>query len=266
MIKQTHLSSLVVRSTLSLFAVVFSSAVPGAAQMGGVPASVLSMGTTHGSYRMGVPVSGTSLGPRGYNFPSCHRPRTFGHPGFAYGHDQFGHRIIPIVYTYYPYVQAPAYTNDEFSQNQQQAVSSAYQTGYEQGRLESEVQQLRAQIAELKESQIEASRLQAAAEPQGVRPSTFDPNATSDPNATQSQDSLLEPVAVLVFRGGRTVELRSYAIASGSILNVQEGRMEMISPDDIDVEATRQLNESRGLSTGAGAILEAVNSVNRPGR
>jgi len=260
MIKQAHLSSLVVRSTLSLFAVVFSSAVPGAAQMGGVPASVLSMGTTHGSYRMGVPVSGTSLGPRGYNFPSCHRPRTFGHPGFAYGHDQFGHRIIPIVYTYYPYVQAPAYTNDEFSQNQQQAVSSAYQSGYEQGRLESEVQQLRAQIADLKESQIEASRLQAAAEPQGVRPST------SDPNTTQSQDSLLEPVAVLVLRGGRTVELRSYAIASGSILNVEEERMEMISPDDIDVEATRKLNESRGLSTGAGAILEAVNSVNRRGR
>ena len=260
MIKQAHLSSLVVRSTLSLFAVVFSSAVPGAAQVRGGPASVLSMGTTHGSYRMGVPVSGTSLGPRGYNFPSCHRPRTFGHPGFAYGHDQFGHRIIPIVYTYYPYVQAPAYTNDEFSQNQQQAVSSAYQSGYEQGRLESEVQQLRAQIADLKESQIEASRLQAAAEPQGVRPST------SDPNTTQSQDSLLEPVAVLVLRGGRTVELRSYAIASGSILNVEEERMEMISPDDIDVEATRKLNESRGLSTGAGAILEAVNSVNRRGR
>lgn len=264
MIKEAQFSSLMVRATLSFFAVVFSSAVPGAAQVHGVPASVLSMRTTPGFNRMGVPSSVTSLGQHGYNVPSCRRgfvvPRAFGHLAFDYGQDRFRHRISPLVYVYYSYTQPAVYPINEPPQNQQQEVSSAYQSGYEQGRLENEVQQLRQEVADLKESQMPGSRLQATAEPNAARPSS------SEPNTKQSQDSLLEPVAVLVLHDARTVELHDYIIASGSIWNLAEERMEKISLDDLDIDATRELNESRGLSRNAAAILDAVNNMNSSAR
>ena len=257
MAEPSSVSSLILRAAFSFFAV-FSSAVPGAAQMHSVPASLPSMRSTPLPHTMGVPAPVTSSGAHPNNVPSCRRgsdgPRTFGHPGPGYGHDRHRDRIIPIVYTYYPGIPAPVYPGDESSQNTPPQVSSAVQSSDQHGALESEVQQLRQELADLKESQMLSSRIEAVAEPQVAD------QPASEPNTTQSQDSPLEPNAVLVLHDARTVELYNYLIAGGSIWNLVEERMERIPLDDLDVEETREINESRGLSRNASAILDAVNN------
>src|SRR5215469_10888879 len=139
MTNQAKVPSLLVRTTLSFFVVVLSSVVPGRAQVHGVPPSAPSVRTTPVSKTMGLPMPVTSFGPRGPNLPSCRRgsegTRSFGHPDVDHGHGRSGHRIIPIVYTYYPYIQPPMFPSEEASQNPQPEASSTSASGSEQSRL-----------------------------------------------------------------------------------------------------------------------------------
>ena len=209
---------------------------------------------------MGIPAPVASPGAHGNNVPSCRRgpigPGTFGHPGPDHGHDRHGDRIIPIVYTYYPGIPAPAYPSDESSPNMSPQVSSADQSSDQQRALQSEIQQLRQELADLKESQMLESTVEATAEPRHADP------PAPEPNTTESQDTNLEPTAVLVLRDARTVELHNFLIASGSIWNLVENRMEKIPLDELNIAATLEWNESRGLGKSAAAILDAVNNLN----
>jgi hypothetical protein len=157
------------------------------------------------------------------------------------------------VYTYYPYIQPVMEPRDEPSQSQQQEMSNAKQSSDEQSGLQSELQQLRQEIADLKESQMLSSKIEAATEAPDVNPHS------SEPNAPQSQDSTSEPIAVVVLHDARTVELHNYVITGRTLWNLMAGGMEEIALDDLDVAATRELNESRGLSRNAAAILDAAN-------
>ena len=263
MAKPASVSSLILRAVFSFFAVILNSAVPAPAQMHGIPASRPSMRSTPGPYKTGVPDPVVSSRAHG-NVPSCRRrsvdPPTFGHPGPDHRHDRHGDRIIPVVYTYYPGVPAPVYPSDESSQNMQPPVSSADQSGDQQGTLQSEIHQLRQELADLKESQM----LDSPAEATPEKP-IADPPAP-EPETTETQDSSLEPSAFLVLRDARTVELHNYLVVKGSIWNLVEDRMERIPLDDLDISATRELNESRGLSKNTVAILNAVDNLNHSAR
>src|SRR5215471_11597777 len=108
MLNRMKVSWLIVRTTLSFLAVVFSSALTGTAQMHGVSSSAPSMRTAPSSNASGVSAPVTALEARGRNLPSCRRgsegPRTFGYPGI-HEHNRSGHRIISIVHSYYPFIQ-----------------------------------------------------------------------------------------------------------------------------------------------------------------
>ncbi len=127
-----------------------------------------------------------------------------------------------------------------------------------------QVQQLRAEVEQLSEQvdrlNNEINNMRAAspalARTTRNRPAPTAPAPTpaitaasvpATPIAASTQNDETIPITVLVFRDGRKVETRNYAIIGESIwvYNEEESRKYRVA--DLDVDATRKLNSDHGV-------------------
>ncbi len=125
-----------------------------------------------------------------------------------------------------------------------------------------QVQQLRAEVEQLSEQvdrlnneikSIRASGGAAPSRPTRGRAVSTAPTpvptpaiaaATAAP-AVQNEESI--PITVLVFRDGKKVETRNYAIVGESIWVYNEQESKKYRVADLDVDATRKLNSDHGV-------------------
>ena len=82
------------------------------------------------------------------------------------------------------------------------------------------------------------SRLERQMDEAEARPSA--PAAPESPVSDQ-------PATVLVFRDGRTVEVRNYAIVGDVVYDLSGGSHRKIALTDLDVPATQKQNDDRGV-------------------
>jgi hypothetical protein len=123
----------------------------------------------------------------------------------------------------YPVYAAPYYYTEPYYPVQQTEQQVAYpDTG-----LTNEIANLRDEVAGLR--QDEAAREQA-------RQAAAQPHPPSRPVAT-----------ILVFRDGHRSEIQNYAIVGQTLWVFTESRAKKIPISDLDKEATRNLNEDRGV-------------------
>ncbi len=125
-----------------------------------------------------------------------------------------------------------------------------------------QVQQLRAEVEQLSEqvdrlnNEINSMRTASPAPARTTRSRTAPAalasavaaaSAPATPIAASTQNDETIPITVLVFRDGRKVETRNYAIIGESIwvYNEEESRKYRVA--DLDVDATRKLNSDHGV-------------------
>ncbi len=126
-----------------------------------------------------------------------------------------------------------------------------------------QVQQLRAEVEQLSEqvdrlnneiksmratgtAPVRTARTRTAAAPP-VTPASTPAGApvSTAPASAQNDESI--PITVLVFRDGRKVETRNYAIVGESIWVYNEQESKKYRVADLDVDATRKLNSDNGV-------------------
>lgn len=211
----------------------------------------------------GIPPSVTSFAPRsfgsrgfvggGHFVGSRHfgGTRVFVGGSFGFGHNRFGvffghgfhHRhffpgFVPFgfygaPFYSYPYAYSPYYAYPP-------AYPVAYQAepqeeGYDRGNdaLVGEIQRLREDVNRLREEQYDRERV-----PQ--------------PPRTEARPEPAQPATVLVFRNGKRVETSNYAIAGQTLWIFSEYRARKVPLSDLDLAATRAVNEERGIEFSAG--------------
>ena|SRR5665213_711424 len=125
-----------------------------------------------------------------------------------------------------------------------------------------QVQQLRAEVEQLSEqvdrlnNEIKSMRATSPAPARTTRSRTAptapapaitvaSTPATPAPTSAQNDESI--PITVLVFRDGRKVETRNYAIVGESIWVYNEQESKKYKVADLDVDATRKLNSEHGV-------------------
>jgi hypothetical protein len=57
-----------------------------------------------------------------------------------------------------------------------------------------------------------------------------------------------QPTTVLVFRNGKRLEVRNYAIVGDQVMNLSGGGPRRIALSDLDLSATASVNDDRGVS------------------
>ena len=218
--------NLVRRSILfaSLFALPIFAATS-FAQINGTPSSVTSPGFG-GRAINGPPSSVTSLGPRGYSSNS--------HVSFSTTVPNLHHRgdrnhlhrrnrdFVPPLYYSVPVPYAvdengpdDAYTNDDSDYQGGPTVFDRRGSG------------VRSYVPPFGDANSAVS-----AERQSDPPA--DPQPAPDPT-------------LLVFKDGHKLEVGNYAIVGGTLYDMTPGHPRKISIADLDLEATRQQNEDRGV-------------------
>jgi hypothetical protein len=209
----------------------FVAAIPSGAQIHGVPASVTSFGFGgSNSFTPGVAASVTSLGPNGFGhharFGNCCFTPFFQNnfqpsAGFRRRHSHRG--FAPFFATTYaiPYPQVVVV----------QPESGVYDDeDYEGGptifdRRGSRARRPRAQFVEPEQS----------------------PPPQSASSATPPEPVASQPSTLLVFRDGHQTELQNYAIVGDTIFDLAENRSHKIQIADLDLAATRKVNDERGV-------------------
>jgi hypothetical protein len=197
-------------------------------QIHGVPASVSSMGFggSH-SFTPGVAASVTSLGPHGFGggqnrFGGCCF-NAFGHGGHQTGNFFRGHRghrnffagSVPV----YGFPYAPDYFVQPDSNDYDDDDDSGGPT-----------------IFDRRGSRSVRQREVIREDPPMPRPA---PVAASPVVA--------QPTTVLVYRDGHQAELQNYAIVGDTIFDLSDSRSRKILLADIDLPATRKMNDERGV-------------------
>jgi hypothetical protein len=221
-------------------AILLLSGAYGFAQVHGIPPSVTSLRPGERN-SVAPPPSVTSLGPLGFDgfrpqFPARfhfrHDPR-FSGSIFPVGQSFFP--IVVPVYTPYPVyplvypMMYPGPAGGDASYGDADstaglATADAYAT--------------RARREALTESDAEGApdpprRASAASAP-----------ATPAPPPPDVPE---QPVTVLVFQDGHQLQIRNYAIAGSQLYNYSDNGPRKISLADLDLGATRQVNEDRGV-------------------
>jgi hypothetical protein len=214
--------------------------------------------------------SGRSFGPRhfggGAHFGGAHfaggrhfgGTRVFVGGSFGFGHNRFGvfvgngfhHRGFhnrfafgffgapfygyPYYYPYYPPYSYYGY--DPYYGYQQPAYPIAYQSApaYDRGddSLAREVDRLRDEVDRLRDERSDRYERQSAPQPP--------PRSEAKPLAAQ-------PATILVFRNGKREETPNYAIAGQTLWIFSEQRARKVPLSELDVDATRTVNEERGV-------------------
>lgn len=213
----------------------------GQSQVFGPRASVTSLGdgfTLHNP--PGVRASVTSLGPQGFTpAPFFARP-SFAKPGnkafFRRHHQRFNGGVVlpvyavPYYYSDYPMIVDPTDTSlgenygpgpTIFDRGGSTARSSDLERQYDERltRLEKQV------------DEAEAST----------------PPPTSARAEVPEMPERDQPLTVIVFRDGRTAEIQNYAIVGGVLYDFSGGKRRKIELSDLDLRATQQENENRGI-------------------
>ena len=152
------------------------------------------------------------------------------HNGFAFGFFGAPFYSYPYYYPYYPsypyYAYPPSYP-------------VAYQTAPQDyddrsnDALVGEIQRLREDVNRLRDEQYDRQRV-----PQP-------PQSEAKPTAAQ-------PTTILVFRDGKREETKNYAIAGQTLWIFSEQRARKVPLADLDLEATRAINEDRGVEFNTG--------------
>ena len=214
-------------------------AVPAQAQIHGTPPSVTSLGRSKTFFNPpGVPASVTSLGPAGFQTKRfCCGPIFGGKVGFGhhpkfnlkFGHfrSRFRHGLsvfVPVYVPYYPYTPMTYVVQPEPEvieageplrvERRRREIDDNYEDDFEERR----------ERGRRKDRVAEESR----AEPPAAPPAEQDPT-------------------VLVFRDGHQREVRNYAIVGPTLFDFAGGRSRKVALAELDLDATRQVNEERGV-------------------
>jgi hypothetical protein len=208
-------------------------ALPLCAQVRGVPASVTSYGFG-GNFNPnpGPPASVTSLGPNGYHSSTWHSPRpvccgSFSsapqrHPGFG-NHQRVGaffggySSLYAVPYPVYAVPdEEPSAPADQFPEEEYRGGPTIFDR-------------------------------------RGPGPSRVDDMATRErePAHEASQEpptpAADQPETLLVFKDGRQLEVRNYAIVGDTLVDLTEGHRRKVPLAELDVEATSKQNDDRGI-------------------
>jgi len=220
-----------------LLAFSIAACLPGQAQINGAPASVTSLGFG-GNFINGVRPSVTSLGPNGYGsfsfsggccanifLPANQYPSLFS--GRHHHHrrrDKDGdHNFFAVGEpVYVPY--AVSYIDSGDDPSEDDSPDDAY---------------ARAPVARNADplARHPGSRDSAV---KGYVAGTADSSAPERPVATQ-------PSTVLVFKDGHQSDVRNYAIVGDTLFDFAASRTRKILLADLDLLATRKVNEDRGV-------------------
>jgi regulator of replication initiation timing len=142
-------------------------------------------------------------------------------------------------YPYYPYYYDPflwgsaSYSNYG-SSDEQQAYSQNQQLYNQLNDLSSDVRELKDQNEQLR-YELE-KRQNVLNQPQ--------PSAAPEP---QKNSEVSGPVTVIVFRDGRQVEVRNYAVVGQTLWILSDQRAQKVPLSQIDLDQTAKLNTERGV-------------------
>ena len=222
-------SSVGLFSGLAFSLLLFSSlfVVPASAQINGAPASVTSPGFG-GRAINGPPASVTSLGPNGYSrsgyVPSAHG--TLNPQNGRLGGDGHPHRHhVPYAYPYAYAVPVPYedYAGDSTGNN-----GEDFDDNYQGG--------------------------PTIFDRRGSGASSYIPPVqdVSTPHSQVADASIADPdppqvPTTLVFKDGRKLDVGNYAIVGQTLFDLTPGHARKVALATLDLEATRQLNEDRGV-------------------
>jgi hypothetical protein len=214
----------------------------GFAQVHGIPPSVTSLRPGE-RISAAPPPSVTSLGPLGFDgfrpqFPAKFR---FRHdPRFSGGMFPVGQSFFPIVVpAYTPYPVYPLVYPMMYPYPAQAGGDSSYgDVDSTAERAVTDPSAMRTRREELTEPDSDATpdpprRASAALAPAAPAP--------PPPNVPE------QPVTVLVFQDGHQLQIRNYAIAGSQLYNYSDKGPRKIALSDLDLGATRQVNEDRGV-------------------
>jgi hypothetical protein len=208
---------------LSLFVLPAAFVLNAGAQVNGAPASVTSPGFG-GRPINGAPPSVTSLGPRGFA-PSTRVPfarSSVPRSGDGHRRHHNGDYAFPLVYP----VPVPYVDNSAAYDDTDDSADGNYQGG----------------------PTIFDRRGSGAA---SYIPPVRDvptPHAEDAANASVTDPGIPQQPTVLVFKEGRQLEVGNYAIVGQTLFDLTLGHARKIALADLDLDATRQLNESRGVT------------------
>ena len=213
--------------------------------------------------------AGASIGVRSNGRIAVRGGIGFGHnPGFgvAFNPRPFRHRrfstSFPLAYPYgygyaYPYTIYPYYPlglQSDFVYSDL-AVQPAYQPAYMEEHdtgLQNEVYRLQGEVDQLRQQQVaQAERQQYALNSPTDMPRPLP--------ATRPRQDAPEPSTVLVYRDGHRVEIHNYAVVGQTLWIFSETRARKIPLADLDLDATRQVNEDRGVDFSVHATAPAPN-------
>ncbi len=215
------------------------------AQINGMPASVTSPGFG-GRQVNGVAASVTSLGPRGYTPGSptcCFRGTSLGHPHFGTNpNSNFHHHNHNGALSWGGVYGAPYYGYG-YDDSGDDPSSDQYNGG----------------------PTIFDRRGPGATPPSATAPhasrarSDYSPSdAASDPAAQPEAEAASDqPQTVLVFKDGHQLEVGNYAIVGSTLYDLTGGRRQKIALADLDLTATAQQNDDRGIDFQLPSTSEA---------
>ena len=220
------------------------------------------------------PHVGASVGVRSNGVRSNGRVAVRG--GFAIGHNPgfgvfsnsrpFHHRrsfnSFPFAYPYaypytYPYTVYPYYPlglQSDFVYSEgavQPSYEPAYMEQHDTG-LQNEVYRLAGEVNQLQQQQAaQAERQQYALNSPTDMPRPIP--------ATRPRQDAPEPSTVLVYRDGHRVEIHNYAVVGQTLWIFSEARARKIPLAELDLDASRQANEERGVEFSVRSTAPAPN-------
>jgi len=186
----------------------------------------------------------TSLGPRGFTggmgfhggrTAIVHHPtpRAFARP---FVHDRFFFRNRWPYYGYYGYYY-PYYPYGYFDYDYSDYSANDYPRTQDNSALYAEIQRLRDDIADLREAQARAAEQSDARPPQAPRPQA----------KAETTPAPAYPPVSFVFRDGRQLEARNYAIVGYNFWIMDDGMTKRYPLSQLDLQATARINEERGV-------------------
>lgn len=210
--------------TMSLF---FVSAA--CAQINGTPSSVTSPGFG-GRAINGTPSSVTSLGPRGYALgppiPLASAANGF-HRGDGHHHRRHDRNdAVPLPYAYPYAVPAPYAADDTPADDDSDAADN--DANYQGG-------------------PTVFDRRGAGARSYVPPVKDAPPAHAADPDDTPADPEPAQAPTLLVFKDGHKLEVGNYAILGATLFDLTPGHPRKIALTDLDLGATRQQNEDRGV-------------------
>jgi hypothetical protein len=176
---------------------------------------------------------------RHYYYPHAYYP-------YAYGYG------YPMVYPYYGYDYSSYDTNAGYEQQQQQYLNNQLSD------LSSQVQQLRDENRDLRYDLEHPDPPPSASA--GAGPDRRIPESLHEPMPREPEG----PETLFIFKDGRRLETRNYAIVGKTLWLLSEKRSEKIPISELDIDKTVQENEKRGVEFTPPPVTKADTSTPPP--